>query len=322
MGRDGLSPTDVVDVSRLRTWINAMPPQAGLRPEVTDLIICAWAVLHTRAWYRYGGPVVPAPTPGALAPEMELRPERLPAAGDWEAAVERAAALFRTVANPYLTGQAVTELTQSVGERAGQLKTAAGELVSSLQAVYQRFGMDTGVATGRLATARSALALLAALTGARDRVALVEVLARYDLSSTPQATARSLESAATLTAALGQYQWDRLRPVQEAAKGTDERAVTAAGIIDRLGAALAADELAQPLQPALKRAEDEAFKWALGKTTNGGGGQEGRKPRPGHPKGGRQVASRQDLDAAVAELRAFAGELAGRRFTVEWRADE
>ena len=52
-----------------------------------DLIICAWAVLHNRAWYRGGSPVVPAPLPGSLTADIELRPEPLPASGDWDAAV-------------------------------------------------------------------------------------------------------------------------------------------------------------------------------------------------------------------------------------------
>lgn len=325
MGRDGMSPADPVAVRRLRDWINAVSPPAGLRPEVTDLIICAWAVLHTRAWYRYNAPVVPAPAPGSLAPDMELRPEPLPAAGDWEAAVARAGVLFGTVANPYLTGQAVTELTQAVSERAAAAKAAAAQLVTDLERVYQRFGIDAGATAGRLATARSAHGLVAALTGARDRVALVEALARHELAGTAQATAKSLASAQTLVSGLASFPWERLRPIQEAAASdTGERGVAALGIVDRLRDAVAADELAQSLLVALKRAEDDAFRWALGATSGGdkprpGGGDDGKR-RPA--RGARTVASQEDLNETVTQLKAFAAERAGRPFTVEWRAEE
>ncbi|MEV4415911.1 DUF6079 family protein [Catellatospora sp. NPDC049609] len=325
MGRDGMSPADPVEVRRLRSWINAVSPPAGLRPEVTDLITCAWAVLHTRAWYRYNAPVVPAPTPGTLTADMELRPEPLPAAGDWEAAVARAAVLFGTVANPYLTGQAVTELTQAVNERAAALKTAAAQLVTDLERIYQRFTIAPGTTTGRLATARSTQGLVAALTDARDRVALVEALARYELAGTTQAAAKSLTSAQTLVTGLASFPMDRLRPVQDAAgKDSGERAVAARGIVQRLRDAVIADELAQGLLSALKRAEDEAFRWALETTGDKG------KPGPDHPDDGKRkpargshtVASHNDLDETVAQLRAFAAERAGRPFTVEWQADE
>ena len=99
----------------------------------------------------------------------------------------------------------------------------------------------------------------------------------------------------------------------------DERGFAAKGILDRLRAALAADELAQSLQPALKRAEDEAFGWALEKVDIGGdGGSDQEAPVA---RGSKRVASKADLDAAVRDLRAFADEHEESSFVVEWRTE-
>ncbi|MBT8226560.1 MAG: phage resistance protein, partial [Dactylosporangium sp.] len=196
MGRAELSPGDPVKVGQLREWITRVSPPAGLRPEVSDLIICAWAVLHTRAWYRHDSPHTPAPEPGALTSDMELRPELLPATGDWASAVARAATLFGALGNPFLTGQAVAELTEVVTDRAGKLAQPAKDLIQALEPVYQRFRLPTDAATGRLATARGGRGLITAALDARDRVALVEILAHHELPATPEATARSLTTAA------------------------------------------------------------------------------------------------------------------------------
>ncbi len=308
MGRAGLSPTDPVDVGTLRRWIGAVQPPAGLRTEVVDLVICAWAVLHTRAWYRYGSPVVPAPAPGSLANDIELRPEPLPASGDWEAAVARASAVFGTYASKYLTGPAVTELTQGVGDRAKQLAADASDLVDRIEATYKRFGIATDAATGRLTTARAGRDLISAVTSARDRVALVELLGRFELPGTPQAMAKSLQSAKVVAGAIREYPWDRLNPLRDAASGADENGLAAKAILDRLQAALMADELAQSLQPALKRAEDEAFQWLAG-------------PKLPPPVLRRRIATSSDLETAVEEVRVFVSKQDGRTVFLELRVD-
>ena len=89
-------------MGQIRDWIDAMRPELGLRDEVADLIVLAWAALRQRAWYQHGGSV-PAPRPGATRPDMELRPEPLPAPADWQAATSRAEVLFGIRVNPFLT---------------------------------------------------------------------------------------------------------------------------------------------------------------------------------------------------------------------------
>jgi hypothetical protein len=97
-------------------------------------------------------------------------------------------------------------------------------------------------------------------------------------------------------------------------------------IVDRLKAAIKADELAQPLRPALKHAEDEAFTWALRKRpddqdddtdVDDGHVEKSRKAS----RGRRSVHSQEDLDGAISELRAFSAEQGNKRLIVEWRVD-
>jgi hypothetical protein len=320
MGRDGLAPNEALDVKRMRGWIAAVSPPAGLRPDVSDLIICAWAVLHTRAWYRSGGSIA-APAPGALTGDMELRPEPLPDPDNWRLAVERAGGLFGVNANPYLTGQSVAELTEAVGDRARQLNGPVSELVTVIDATYRRFDLETAASTGRLATALAARDLVRQLGGARDRVALVDVLAGHHLPGTVQTVSRSIDTAGLLAPAVRQYAWDRLAPVLKGAEGTDERAVEALAILDRLRTAIADDEFEKQLQPALKRAEDDTFHWLAD------GAPPPPPPLPPPPvlpkwSGSRRVASSSDLYATLAEIREFVTKHDGREVVVDWRVDE
>src|SRR5664280_3223995 len=99
-----------------RKWVS---PALGLRDEVSDLVVLSWAALRQRAWYHHGGPIAP-PKPGQARPELELRPEPLPAATDWDIAVARAGALFGITGNHYLTAPSVAQLTEQVREQATQ----------------------------------------------------------------------------------------------------------------------------------------------------------------------------------------------------------
>ena len=55
--RAGLQPQDTVTVGQIRGWIDAIRPELGLRDEVADLVILAWAALRQRAWYQHGGSI-------------------------------------------------------------------------------------------------------------------------------------------------------------------------------------------------------------------------------------------------------------------------
>lgn len=291
---------------------------------MSDLVICAWAVLHNRAWYRHGAPVVPAPKPGSLAPGMELRPEPLPSPDDWAAAGRRAGALFGLSGNRYLTGAAVAELAEKIQTVATTLGRDAGPLVDQLVAAHSRLGLDPDAPVGRLATARAGRALLARIRDAgTDRVAVLTAVAHATLPSTDQAVGKSLASAGAVAGLLDSFPWDRLEPLRGAAgtTGTDARARRAAAVLDAVRSALRADELAQSLGDALRAAEAAAFRWLAEPGPTPPPSPPAPAPTPPEPGTVATVTDDASLQRAVGTLRAFVAAHPGRPVTVEWRLD-
>lgn len=318
IGRAGLSSDQPVTVGQARGWIETLQPAYGLRPEVADLVICAWAARGNRAWYRHGGPIVPEPRPGTLTTDMELRPEPLPAAEDWAKAVPRVAALFGVPGNPYLTGANVAAVATNVREHAARLREGAAALGPVLADAHRALGLPVDAETGRRATADAAGRLVAALVAAPNPVALVETLARTPLPATDQAVAKSLSSAPDVAAALRSFRWERITPLKAAERGGDERGLGAKAILDRLRAAVAADELVHAVVPALRKADDEAFGWVSGPTPP----SPPPPPAAPHLAGGRvRVAPRAGAGEAVEALQAFVREHADEPVVVEWRVE-
>jgi hypothetical protein len=324
LARDGLQPQDTMTVGRLRTWIDAMSPKMGLRDEVADLVILAWAALRQRAWYLHGAPV-PPPRPGAAQSAMELRPEPMPMPSDWDRAVSRAESLFGLHVNPYLNTTAVTELMTKVRDHITPLLGPAGELVPQLEHAYERFSLP-GRASGRLATARAAAALIESLQRAAaggNRVHLIKTLASASLPGTDAATARSLATAADVAGALRAFAWDRLAPLRTAAERRDDpRGSSAARILDDLRDALETDEIAQALPRMLRETVDAIFDWlAAGQPTPPPPPPPpGPKPtRPHASNGSGTRAKDAPNDAVITELDQFLREHPDENVAVEWR---
>ena len=315
IGRAGIEDDAPVTVEQLRGWLAAEEPRYGLRTEVADLVVSAWAVLRNRAWYRGGSPVVPRPEPGRIGSDLELRPEPLPTVGDWDLAAKRVQAIFGALANRYLTGAAVAELAEQVRERLRPLVGPVDGLVRALERAYREMGLDAAIGSGRLATARASADLLRALQTARDPVTLVGVLARAQLSAPDQTVGTSLHSAGAVAAAVDGFAWNRLRPLIRARQQDDARGRDARAILDRLAAAVSADELAQELAPALRRADQEAFDWVAQPPV-----PSPTAPPPGpSPAGSRTVSTAPELDGVMSDLRAFVAEHEGEAVVVEWR---
>ena len=329
LARDGLQPQDTVAVGRLRTWIEAIRPAMGLRDEVADLVILAWAALRQRAWYLHGA-LVPPPRPGALQAAMELRPEPMPTPGDWARATSRTEALFGRHVNPYLNTTAVTELMSKVRDHVEPLLTPNGELVPQLEAAYERLGLTEG-APGRLATARAAAALTenlwrAAVAG--NRVRLVETLAAAQLPGTEAAMASSLRTAGAVTGALRAFSWERLAPLRSAAERQgDPRGQAAARILADLRDALDADEIAQALPRVLRETDDAIFGWlsAAQPTT------PPPPPPPGPGPGSSTIVAASGSGArakgapnaaVISQLDQFLRDHADEQVVVEWRVVE
>ena len=223
-------------------------------------MILAWAALRQRAWYQHGGSI-PAPRPGGARPDMELRPEPLPAPGDWQAATSRAESLFGIHVNPYLTAAGLTELTGSIRSHVDALADAAVALVPRIEDAYRHAGLAEGV-PGRLATARAAAGLVQALQRAeqpgpphRDASPGRPCLPPRRPWRTRCIRPHRYPARCTRSGGIGSRRCARPSPL------TDQRGRAAAGILQDLREALTADEFATRLEPALSRTDDAIFEW-------------------------------------------------------------
>jgi hypothetical protein len=310
-GRESVRPQDAVTVAQVRRWIDAMEPKSGLRDEVADLVVLAWAALRTRAWYQHGG-VIPTPRPGALRPEMELRPEPLPAPADWKKAASRAEALFASHVNPYLTAAGVAGLAADIQQNVSALTDHAVGLVAKVEDAYRHLGLPENEQAGRLATARAGERLLTALQQAGgDRVRLIETLSQAALPGTETALAKSLKSAAEVKDALGSFKWDRLAPLREAEGNDDERGRSAASTLRELREVLRADEFASGIKRVLVITDQAIFDWLARD-----------RPKPPKARGwGTRSAGAPDSDV-LTPLAEFLRTHHGQEVVVEWRVKE
>ncbi len=323
--RAGLQPHDPVRAGQVRDWIDAIRPQLGLRDEVADLIVLAWAALRQRAWYQHGP--VPPPRPGAVRPDMELRPEPLPAPADWQAAASRAEQIFGIYVNPYLTAAGVAELAGQLGTEAAERADVVVTLAGQVEIAYDHLGIPGPGQPGRLRTARACADLTNSLRRAPDRVGLVTALASAPLPATEAALAKSLTQASAVTDALRQFRWDRLRPLLDAENRPDERGRAAARILGELRAAVTADEFAVRLPAALSAAEQAVFDWlAAGQQpplpAAAAGGADGAD-QTGRTASvtGRRVVLRTGArpDDVLGELRSFLDRHRDEEVVIEWR---
>jgi hypothetical protein len=328
--RDGVQPQDAVTVGQVRGWLDAMRPELGLRDELADLIVLAWAALRQRAWYQHGTPI-PAPRPGSARPDMELRPEPLPTPADWQAATSRAEVLFGIRANPYLTAAGVGEFTESLRSRLDALADPAAVLALRVEVAYRHLGLPAGH-PHRLPTARAGADLVEALRRASSRVHLVETLARAALPATDTVVTNSLSQAQAVTGAVDAFRWDRLAPLRAAETQDDERGRDAASTLKALRDAVAADEFTTRLGPVLSATDDAIFAWLSA-------GQPAEPVTPPHhlepddidirvPKplpgaSGRATRAKGASSAdVVAQLETFLNEHHDEQVVVEWRVQE
>lgn len=308
-----------VSVREIREWIDAIEPAKGLKDEVSDLVILAWAELRQRAWFTYGG-AIPPPEPGKLRPEMELRVQPLPTSPEWTRASERAGKLFGVTGTPYPTPQAVASLAQAVKHEAQEHYDDAFALVEALKTAYPQVGLEISEDADRVATARVAADLVEQLRHL-DGVELVRRLAAHD-SSKDAAIGRSVKSAGMVARQLQQFRWERLEPLRTATQGEGERAESAARILEALRSCLESDELAARLADGLQAAESAVFGWLAESQP----AQPKPQPRPPHTagaaRGSRKLAAGEGLEGVVAEITKFQRSHPDTAIEVEWRAVE
>lgn len=322
-----------VRVSELRRWINAVTPERGLRPEVSDLVILGWGLLRQRAWYHHGG-AIEAPAPGKVHPEMELRLQQMPSDTEWRSANAVAGALFGVATAPYLTPPAMAAMTSEARDAARALVGPAKELVRDLEDAYQRLGISTdtdpGRTSDRLASARNAAALVTTL----QHLDGLEMVRRLAITSTEMngngtTLGTSLKQASSTSAALQEFRWDRMSQLLAA---TD---TVATQVASRLAKGLTDDEFVSKARTVLQRAFDEYLDWLSNKP-----GPVVPQPAPSpapvvpiidvpdgpiNPRDPHQHTLRRvqgNSEAIVSQLRDFIRHHPDAKFEVTWRVIE
>lgn len=312
----GLREEDPVTVQQLRGILSAIEPARGLRDEVLDTIIIAWGALRQRAWYAYNAPMKEQVVPGKIQGAWELRPQEMPELAEWDAARERAARLFGTGDQPYLTASAVNRLSQQVSEKTNVLTGPAQDLVGTLEKAYEKLGLRQGA---RLEMARAVATLTQTLSDLSG-VSLVRHLAASDLPGSDVMATVSLNKATAVAQALRTVKWDQLEDLLRAREESTERGVAATRILDALGTALTAHEYEQPLGGALTTAEKEAWNWAM----QAGGSGRTDPPEPPTDRLADLSWHTQTITWGNGSLQRLQKELTerdaeGRRIELRWR---
>ncbi len=161
-------------VGQVRGWLDAMRPELGLRDEVADLIVLAWAALRQRAWYQHGSSI---PARAGYGPPGHATATRTAAApADWQAATSRARGPVRDRANPWLPPRRRRLHRKPPWARWTLSLTRRGPVRPGGKA-YSHLGLAP-TAPAWLATARAGAALVESLRRASSRVHLVESLAQ------------------------------------------------------------------------------------------------------------------------------------------------
>lgn len=257
LAKRDLSYADTVTVQTLREILQEIEPARGLREEVADTVIIAWAASRQRAWYAYQQPVTAPVVPGKLQGTWELRTQPMPKEAEWEKARERAAIIFGTQDQPYLTISAVNRLNQQVTERAAELAPAAQQFVNQLSAAYKTLNLAEG---SRLEMAKETASLVRTLQELSG-VPLVQHLASVQLPGTDLQAAVSLKQASSIADVLKNEDWGVFRVLSSAEDNSNARGTEAARILENLRYALRAHEDETPLAPAMQQAKTQAWDW-------------------------------------------------------------
>lgn len=310
-------------VRKLREWID-FPKPMGLPLELQNLLIMAFAAQTNRRFLLNGGPY--EPDIDRLVDDVELREQQLPAATEWEVALQRASALFGLVPAQTLNAVNVGKLVSDVKAAAMSRRQAVADLLAVVTDRAARYA--AGDAGARQRTAESAKILLSALAHAQDS-ALVTALATASLETSEAAVGRCIASAQATTEALKQANWQLF----DAARNlSDERKAEGEALLKQLAEVLRHDEHVIPLKMKLDELVRDVVA-LLSRTSQPipvpvtppvppaippmGGAQ-------GHHKDLVEEKTQEDLDAASAvqlldSLKARLAEDSELELTVHWR---
>lgn len=210
-------------------------------------------------------------------------------------------------------------MAANIRAKATAQSPAARDLVTALDTRSDALGLAVDAPSGRLATARDSAGLVERLAREGDDVTLVQLLASSTLPAEDAVAARSLSSAAEVSAALAGTHWS----VIEALPGiAADRAGPAAAILEQLHTAAAHDEHAEALAPVLLTAVSAAAALlARSGTTPPPTPPPPTPPSPTPPPpppGSVRGTARGDLDTVISELTLASSEHPGAEVHLTW----
>lgn len=274
--------------------------EIGLTDDAEDLLILAWAELSDRQLVRQGN-VLPPLTLGSpirLTAEVVLREPPLPDAAQWASALDRAREVFSVAKNEHaLLSSVVARVAQEVKARATALAPGAGKLVKELTDHQSTLGL--GDDCPRMSTAQSGAELVNELVGERDDLALLELLAQFDISGSIPALRISLETAAEVAGRIQGANWQLIDKLS--ALGNEGSASLA-----ELQQVAARDQLSAPLQNALTQAASAATT-ILSKPGRGGADPDEDADKKAREEAERKAAEegrkRRELEAELERVK-------------------
>src|SRR5688572_27631567 len=143
--------------------------------DVEDLLLLAWAAFEDREWVRAGTRIA-APAIGQLAPDMGLRPAKLPSEEEWAKATAAAQALFGEPRQPRRSAAGVARMASALRAKVAALRGPVTDLRALLERRSTLLGLDQG-SSPRWETTSRAQELVTALAKEQDDTVFVQVLA-------------------------------------------------------------------------------------------------------------------------------------------------
>jgi hypothetical protein len=271
---DGLAE---IPITAARGWLAPY----GMTRDVENLVLIAWALLDDKQWTKSGATVTVTAVE-QVTDDLVLREPTLPEQPAWEVAVPRAAALFGVTVAHLRSAANLATLAGGVRARAQALQASASDLVAQLEVHRDVLALEEG--SPRLATARLGRDLLGQLARETDDVVLVQALTDLPLPREPQSLAKSMASSGSVATALRAQMWPLLLSLRDIGEA-DPRRAEATSVLATLAEAAAAEELHQPLEPALQAAVGAASRTL----SSSGGGAAG--PRDGGQSSGSGATS-------------------------------
>ncbi len=237
---------DPVTVKRLRSAIDQPTPK-GLPDIVQNLLIMVFAEHGQYAFSLHGQDYVPALKD--MPDNLLLTKQDLAEPNIWKLGVDNASAIFGLTPNKLRTANHQNALEKDVQDEVKRQLGHCEELVTELRGALSR--VNQGAQCNRLRNAEYAVSLLQTLQG-KQGADLIAALADIQPPTNAMALAKSIVSAASVTQAIQDNNWQLLETVWKSG------AAEALQIKQRVIAALTADELVTALAQALRQAQADA----------------------------------------------------------------